>query len=143
MTSPFADADERIHPVDPDDWSWNESWYFSWIDLDGGPAGFFRVGVLPNQRRAMLWCFVHVDGNWLGIEESRLAFDDLDLTDGVAYDRWALQFAWQPSPPLSGARVRVPRQPAGAQRRGRGRTCAGLRRPHVRIHERSRWDGHR
>src|SRR5665213_4320326 len=75
----FTDSDERMHPVDPDDWSWSESWFFSWIDLDGGPAGFARIGVLPNQRRAMLWSFVHVDDSWLGIEETRLAFDDLDL----------------------------------------------------------------
>ena len=99
----FAAADEHIHPVDPDARSWSESWFFSWIDLGGGPAGFFRVGVLPNQGRAMLWCFVHVDGAWLGVEESRLALDDLDLTDGVAYDRWGLRFGWQPRPPLAGA----------------------------------------
>jgi hypothetical protein len=104
MSATFSGSDECLHPVDPDNWSWNESWYFSWIDLDGGPAGFFRVGVLPNQRRAMLWCFVHVDGAWLGIDESRLAFDDLDLTDGIAYDKWALRFGWRPDPPLGGAR---------------------------------------
>jgi hypothetical protein len=97
-------ADERFHPVDPDDRAWNESWFFSWIDLDGGPAGFFRVGVLPNQGRAMLWCFVHVDGAWYGLEESRLAFTDLDLSHGVGYDRYALQFGWQPDPPLDRAR---------------------------------------
>ena len=38
-------TDEQVHPFDPAVWSWNESWYFSWIDLDGGPAGFFRLGV--------------------------------------------------------------------------------------------------
>jgi hypothetical protein len=103
LRTAFTDADERMHPVDPDDWSWSESWFFSWIDLDGGPAGFVRVGVLPNQRRAMLWSFVHVDDSWVGVEETRLAFDDLDLTDGVAYDKWGLRFAWQPDPPLAGA----------------------------------------
>jgi len=106
----FTDSDERMHPVDPDDWSWSESWFFSWIDLDGGPAGFARIGVLPNQRRAMLWSFVHVDDSWLGIEETRLAFDDLDLTDGVAYDKWGLRFAWQPDPPLAGARFTFERE---------------------------------
>ena len=85
---------------------WNESWFFSWIDHAGGPAGFFRVGVLPNQGRAMLWGFVHVDGGWLGVEESRLAFGDLDLSDGIAYDRWALRFAWVPEEPLRRARFR-------------------------------------
>ena len=100
---PLTAADERVHPVDPAAWSWSESWFFSWIDLDGGPAGFFRVGVLPNQGRAMLWSFLHVDGQWLGVEESRLAFDDLVLTDGVAYDKWGLRFGWRPDPPLEGA----------------------------------------
>jgi hypothetical protein len=100
----FVAADENMHPVDPDDWTWSESWFFSWIGLDAGPAGFARVGVLPNQQRAMLWAFVHVDGSWLGIEETRLAFDDLDLSDGVAYDKWGLRFAWRPDPPLGGAR---------------------------------------
>jgi len=103
---PFVAADEQVHQVDPDDWTWNESWFFSWIDLDGGPAGFFRVGLLPNQRRAMLWSFVHIDGRWLGIEESRLSLDDVDQADGVAYDRWGLRFAWLPDPPLEGARFR-------------------------------------
>jgi hypothetical protein len=105
----FVAADEELHPADPGDWSWNESFYFSWIDLDRGPAGFFRVGVLPNQGRAMVWCFVHAGGDgaggeWLAIEESRLDLDDVDLTRGVAYDAWALQFAWHPEPPLQGAR---------------------------------------
>ena len=100
----FNGADENLHPCDPNDWSWNESWFFSWIDLDDGPAGFFRVGLLPNQRRAMLWSFVYVDGAWLGIEESRLSFDDFDLSNGVAYDKWGLRFTWRPDPPLNGAR---------------------------------------
>jgi hypothetical protein len=82
----FSSADERMHRFDPSDWSWNESWYFSWIDLAGGPAGFLRVGVLPNQRRAILWCYVHRDGAWLGTEETRLALDDIDLANGLSYD---------------------------------------------------------
>jgi hypothetical protein len=49
---------------------------------DGGPAGFVRLGLVPNQRRAMLWCYVHRDGEWLGIDESRLRYEDFDLADG-------------------------------------------------------------
>lgn len=97
-------ADERLHGHDPDDWSWNESWFFSWIDLDGGPAGVFRVGVLPNQRRAILWCFVHVDGAWLTIEETRLPLDDLDFARDVAYDQFGLRFDWHHEEPFSRAR---------------------------------------
>ena len=32
----------------------------------------------------MLWCYVHRDGEWLGIDESRLRYDDFDLADGFA-----------------------------------------------------------
>jgi hypothetical protein len=107
MTEPSASisaADEDFHPFDPDDWSWNESWLVSWIDLDGGPAGFFRVGLLPNQGRAMLWSFVYAGGRWLGIEESRLDFDQFDLAHGVAYDQWALRFAARADAPLRAGR---------------------------------------
>ena len=90
-----------MHRFDPDVWSWNESWYFSWIDLDGGPAGFFRLGLMPNQGRAMLWCYVYRDGEWLGVDESRLRYEDFDLTDGFAYDRWGLRFGWQPGTPAA------------------------------------------
>ncbi len=100
----LSERDEQFHDVDPALPSWNESWFFSFVDLDGGPAGFFRLGLLPNQDRAMVWSFVHVDGRWLGVEESRLAFGDFDLSDGAAYDKWDLQFAWHPDPPLRGAR---------------------------------------
>jgi hypothetical protein len=104
--SRFTAVDERVHASDPNVVSWNESWFFSWIDLDGGPAGFFRVGVLPNQQRAMLWNFAYVDGAWLGLEESHLASDDFDVSQGLAYDKRGLSLAWQPDPPLLGARFR-------------------------------------
>jgi hypothetical protein len=32
-------SDERFHRADPGEWSWSESWFFSFVDLDGGPAG--------------------------------------------------------------------------------------------------------
>jgi hypothetical protein len=88
--------DELVHPFDPAVWSWNESWYFSWIDLDGGPAGFFRLGVLPNQERALIWSYVFVDGVWYGTEETRLRVDDFDFANGMAYERFGLRFGWRP-----------------------------------------------
>jgi hypothetical protein len=93
--------DEQVHPFDPAVWSWNESWYFSWIALDGGPAGFFRVGLLPNQDRAMLWCYVHRDDAWVGLDDSRLRFAHFDLADGMHYDQWGLRFGWRPSEPAA------------------------------------------
>jgi hypothetical protein len=93
--------DEHVHPYDPAVWSWNESWYFSWIDLDGGPAGFFRLGLLPNQERALSWSYVLDDGVWYGTEETRLRFDDFELGDGMAYDRFGLRFGWRPGDPAA------------------------------------------
>jgi hypothetical protein len=93
--------DEHVHPFDPAVWSWNESWYFSWIDLDGGPAGFFRLGLLPNQERALIWSYVFADGVWYGTEETRLRFDDFELANGMAYDRFGLRFGWSPAEPAA------------------------------------------
>ncbi len=93
--------DEHVHPHDPSVWSWNESWYFSWIDLDGGPAGFFRLGLLPNQERALIWSYVFADGVWYGTEETRLRHDDFDLAEGMAYDRFGLRFGWKPGEPAA------------------------------------------
>jgi hypothetical protein len=94
-------SDELVHPYDPAVWSWNESWYFSWIDLDGGPAGFFRLGLLPNQERALIWSYVIHEGVWYGTEETRLRFDDFDLSAAMAYDRFGLRFHWTPSEPAA------------------------------------------
>ena len=119
-------ADEQVHPFDPAVWSWNESWYFSWIDLDGGPAGFFRLGLLPNQERALIWSYVFHDGTWFGTEETRLRYDDFDLADGMAYDRFGLDFAWRGS---TGPEVRQasrrPSRTTGSCARSRVRARAG------------------
>ncbi|MFN8025582.1 MAG: hypothetical protein U0W40_04235 [Acidimicrobiia bacterium] len=100
----FTPVDEQLHAHDPADWSWNESWFFSFVDLDGGPACTFRVGVLPNQGRAMLWCFLYVDGAWVTVEESRLAWDGFDFSRGVAYDQWAISFASRDDEPFTSGR---------------------------------------
>lgn len=104
MNNPYGIDVERMHAIDPGDLSWNESWLLSWIDRDGGPAGVFRIGVIPNQKRAMLWMFVHIDGAWYTVEESRLGYDDFDLSDSVAYDKWGLSFACRPDGPLTTGR---------------------------------------
>lgn len=43
------------------------------------PRGFFRLGVLPNQERALIWSYVFHDGAWYGTEETRLRYDDFGL----------------------------------------------------------------
>ena len=134
----LRESDEQVHPVDPEIWSWNESWFFSFIDRDGGPAGFFRLGLLPNQDRAMIWSFVHVDGRWLGVEESRLAFGHFDLSDGMAYDKWDLQLAWHPDPPAGRGPVHVQRHRPRAHRHRVRCVGAVLHRPQVPGHQRGR-----
>lgn len=98
-------SEERIHPADPADWSWSESWFFSFVDLDGGPACTFRVGVTPNQDRVMLWCFLNVGGEWVTVEDTRVPYADLDFSgEGISYDRWALRFSSLAEKPLESGR---------------------------------------
>ena len=97
----FTAADEMLHASDPAVWSWNESWFLSWLSPTGGPAAVFRLGILPNQGRGWLWFFVHHDGEWLALEETRLTLDHFDLSAGAAYDAWGLRFGWTPTEPLS------------------------------------------
>jgi hypothetical protein len=98
---------ERFHDHDPDDPTWNESWLVSWLPGDGRMAGLFRVGTLPNQGRAWLWLWLWTGEGWVTIEETRLAYDDLDRGNGVAYDRWGLHFAYQPTAPLERGRFTI------------------------------------
>lgn len=43
-------AHERIQPAGDGD-AWNDSFYFNFFSTDGKPAGFTRIGVLPNAGR--------------------------------------------------------------------------------------------
>ena len=40
----------------------------------------------------MIWSYLFHDGTWFGTEETRLRYDDFDLADGMAYDRFGLDF---------------------------------------------------
>jgi hypothetical protein len=99
-TTEFSPDDELVHAHDPNVWSWNESFLLSWLDPDGGPAGLFRLGILPNQGRGWLWFFLHDEHEWLTVEETRLDLRHFDLTDGATYDAWGLRFGWTPTDPL-------------------------------------------
>ena len=96
----FRPEDDLVHPHDPAVWSWNESFLLSWLTPDGGPSGLFRLGLLPNQGRGWLWFFLHLDGEWLTVEETRLDLRHFDLADGATHDAWGLRFGWTPVEPL-------------------------------------------
>ena len=98
---------ERFHDHDPADPTWNESWLVSWLPSEGRLAGLFRLGTLPNQGRAWLWLWLWTGDEWVTLEETRLAYGDLDRSDGVAYDRWGLRFAYRPTEPLQRGRVTI------------------------------------
>jgi hypothetical protein len=103
----FLDQDELLHPYDPDDVLWNESWFFSWMPHDDGPAGFYRLGVLPNQKRGWLWFFIQNGDEWICFEETRLAFEDFDFNQGASYDKWALRFGYRPIAPLNSGNFHI------------------------------------
>ena len=96
----FRPDDDLVHPHDPDVWSWNESFLLSWLTPGGGPSGLFRLGLLPNQGRGWLWFFLHLDGEWLTVEETRLDLRHFDLANGATHDAWGLRFGWTPIEPL-------------------------------------------
>ncbi|HEX7521331.1 MAG TPA: hypothetical protein VF441_04655 [Acidimicrobiia bacterium] len=96
--------DEGAHPFSPEHEWWNESWFLDWFDETGGRAGHVRIGLHPNQRRAFVWVLLYEHGEWLVVEEPRLALDALDV-DALAYDGWGLQLAWERSDPLRSGRL--------------------------------------
>lgn len=97
--------DEGPHGFDPAAEWWNESWFWDWYDATGTQAGHVRIGVHPNQSRAWAWCFLHREGEWVAVEEPRLALADLDL-ERLAYDRFGLRFSWEVHERLRSGRLR-------------------------------------
>lgn len=115
-------ADEGLHPYDPADPSWNESWFWDWFDADGRRAGQCRIGMFPNQKRLWFWFYVlRPDAagapEWLCIEEPRLDLARLQLPR-LAFEQAGLRFDWRPRRPLLEGRLTVS---------GRARTISGPR----------------
>ncbi len=110
-------ADEGVHPVDPDDPSWNESIFYDWVDATGAVAGHCRIGRMPNQGRCWFWLFLHQDGECLAVEEPRLPIAAMH-GDGYAYDGFGLAFEREVVDPLRTSRLRA---------RGIGRVVKGPR----------------
>ena len=98
---------------------WNESWFWDWFDADGSRAGHCRIGLHPNQERAWLWFFLYDRGEWVAVEEPRLALADVARdANGLHYDRFGLRFDWRPRQPLRSGGLAVS---------GFGRVLAGPR----------------
>lgn len=118
----ITEVDEGFHPYDPDESSWNESWFWDWFSTDGQRAGQIRIGTFPNQQRLWVWCYLLApapDGTpeWICIEEPRLDLAGLQRPR-LAYDRWGLSFAWLPRRPLLEGQLTL---------QGRGRVISGPR----------------
>lgn len=109
--------DEGLHPFDPKEEWWNESWFWDWFDDTGTLAGHCRIGLHPAQQRAWAWLFLYHRGEWIAVEETRLPLGDVQLPR-VAYDKWGLRFAYDAISPLRSGRLRFS---------GFGRVVAGPR----------------
>ena len=114
--------DEAPHPYDPDQESWNESWFWDFFDASGELAGHCRIGMLPAQRRAWLWFFLYHDGEWVAVEEPRLPLSEFQLPR-LAYRGWGLEVSWDASEPLLCGRFHF---------QGFGRVLSGRRAGQVR-----------
>jgi hypothetical protein len=114
--------DEGFHPYDPQDPSWNESWFWDWFDEDGTRAGQCRIGTFPGQERLWIWVYVLRPGpdgapEWLCIEEPRLDLGQVPRP-ALRYEGWGLEVDWQPARPLLEGTLTI---------RGRARTISGPR----------------
>lgn len=109
--------DEAAHPFDPDEESWNESWFWDFYEASGELAGHCRIGLLPVQKRAWLWFFLYRDGEWLVVEEARLPLCDFQLPR-LAYRGFGLEVSWDASDSLRRGRFHF---------QGMGRVLSGPR----------------
>jgi hypothetical protein len=97
--------DEGLHPFDPNEEWWNESWFWDWFDDSGELAGHCRIGLHPAQKRAWVWLFLYHRGEWVAVEETRLPLGEIQLPR-IAYDKWGLSFAYDATSPLRSGRFR-------------------------------------
>jgi hypothetical protein len=87
--------DEGLHPHDPDIESWNESIFYDFCTADAAVAGHVRIGRMPGQKRAWIWCFVSHDGEWVAFEDPTVSLDhvrEFDVrSDGFSFERTVTQ----------------------------------------------------
>lgn len=91
--------DDAAHPWDPDDASWNESWFWDWYDEHGELAGHCRLGALPAQGRAWVWCYQRWGDAWLAIDQPFLS-EDLLARPAPALERPGLGCSYRIDEPL-------------------------------------------
>ena len=114
-------ADDGLHPFNPEDETWNESYFFDWYNEDGTQAGHCRIGLFTGQDRLWLWLFLYDGANWAAIEEPRLPLTAFD-TNTLSFDKSGLSFSLELKQPLQQIRLKV---------QGTGRIISGPLNGHI------------
>ena len=125
--APSAD-DEGAHPPGAEP-LWSESWYADFVDEGQAVGGWFRLGVMPNEKIA--W----INALLCGPDIPTVAVNDFQVAlpgDPSAVKTDAIELTHAATEPLQTYRVRLARQrsgfrrPVGAAARGGGATGRGL-----------------
>lgn len=98
--------DEQFHPFNPDDPTWNESYFFDWYDSEAKNAGHCRIGWMPTQDRLWIWLYLFDGENWAAIEEPRLPASALD-TEGFSLDRAGLTCQYATGEALRSGKLKI------------------------------------
>jgi hypothetical protein len=80
---------DKRHSADSDAPTWNESWYFNFVDPEQRIGGYARIGLLPNTRCANMWFALFKDGEQVydRIRFARpLPTGDIDDANGLELD---------------------------------------------------------
>lgn len=80
--------DEHLHTVGPES-SWNESRYVDFHDSRTGLAGWFRLGMRPNERHAEVSSCLHLPDGRTAFFYERAPIDDNGLSAGGQH--WSIQ----------------------------------------------------
>ncbi len=112
--------DDGYHPFDPDDDSWNESWFWDWYDESGALAGHCRFGTMPGVGRAWVWCYQRWGDAWLVVDQPWLELAQAPRPEiGIELD--GLECRYRIDDPLRAGhlRVRAPARVVGGADDGR------------------------
>jgi len=75
-------ADTSRHTHDPEDESWQESFFLAWTDIRQQVCGHHHISLCPYLGKAHVWSWLIVDGKEIGREqEHALDLPDRDLRD--------------------------------------------------------------